>query len=81
MLIDDRPGCDCASLFIAGRQFKDACLFSPVVAGALQLGRFIERLHARSCGCVVALLMTLVFNVPSQKWTLSPRFCPTLSTL
>lgn len=66
MLIDDRPGCMSESLYVAGRQFNDACLFSPVVVGLLQLG------------CLVALTMTLVFNAMSQKGTLSPRFCQTL---
>jgi len=66
MLLDDRPGFIRESLYVAGRQFKDACLFSPVVVGPLQHGR------------LVALTMTLVFNAMSQKRALSPRFCQTL---
>ena len=66
MLIDDRPGCTRKSLYVAGRQFNDADLFSPVVVGRNQQG------------WLVALTMTLVFNAMSQKRTLSPRFCQTL---
>lgn len=84
MLIEDRPGFTRASLFNAGWQFKDACVFSPVVVGPLQHARPHGHLHVhphRHLGHLVALLIPLLFNVPSQKWTLSPRFCPTLSTL